>query len=96
MLELVGQTGIGTIVGLHAVTPPQGLCTVALANPTPVRIPGILWRRDAEMTAPMRSFLAIVRSRVRSRKAASDAANALPIDVSDGAFDESKGVVGAL
>jgi hypothetical protein len=31
---------------------------------------GILWRRDAEMTARMRSFLAIVRSRVRSRETA--------------------------
>jgi len=39
MLELVGQSGLGTIVGIHAVTPPQDLCTIALANPMPVRIP---------------------------------------------------------
>jgi LysR family cyn operon transcriptional activator len=96
MLELVAQTGIGTIVGLHAVTPPQGLCTVALAHPTPVRIPGILWRRDAEMTAPMRSFLAIVRGRVRSRKAVADAGEPFAIEVPGRAFDESTGVVGAL
>jgi LysR family cyn operon transcriptional activator len=81
MLELVAQTGIGTIVGIHALSPPAGLCTVALAHPTPVRIPGILWRRDAEMTAPMRSFLAIVRSRAGSRKAAGSEASQPSFDV---------------
>ena len=90
MLELVGQSGLGPTVGIRAVTPPLGLCTIALANPTPVRIPGILWRRDAKMTAWMRTFLAILRGRARSRKSACDTTEASPIEASEGAFDDAK------
>jgi len=61
MLELVSQTLIAAIVAANVVRAPMGLCVVPLASPTPMRIPGILCKREAKLTAPMRSFSAIVR-----------------------------------
>jgi len=72
------------------------LCTIALAHPTPVRIPGILWRRDAEMMAGTRAFLAILRGRARSRKSACDTTEASPIEASEGAFDDAKAAAPVL
>jgi LysR family cyn operon transcriptional activator len=61
MLELVSQTRIGAIVAASAIPAQSGLCVVSLASPTPVRIPGILWKRDARHTKEMRAFASIVR-----------------------------------
>ena len=55
MLELVAQTQIAAIVAANVVRAPIGLCVVPLASPTPMRIPGILWKREARLTAQMRS-----------------------------------------
>jgi len=74
MLQLAARTGIGTIVAINAVSAQAGLCTVPLASPTPVRIPGILWKREAELTVQMRSFSSIVRKLALARNAASRAA----------------------
>jgi len=61
MLELVAQTQIAAIVAANVVRAPMELCVVPLASPTPMRIPGILWKREARLTAQMRSFSSIVR-----------------------------------
>jgi LysR family cyn operon transcriptional activator len=70
MLELVAQTGIAAIVAANAVRAPMDLCIVPLAGPTPMRIPGILWRRETKLTAQMRSFSSIVRKLALKRRAA--------------------------
>lgn len=61
MLGLVARMKIGAIVASNAVPPNSGLHVVALEGPTPMRTPGILWRRDNKQNVPMRSFSAIVR-----------------------------------
>lgn len=61
MLGLVARTKIGAIVSSNAVPPNSGLCVVPLEGPTPMRTPGILWRRDSKQNAQMRSFSSIVR-----------------------------------
>jgi len=48
----------------------MGLCVVPLASPTPMRIPGILWKREAKLTAQMRAFSSIVRKLAVKRGAA--------------------------
>jgi DNA-binding transcriptional LysR family regulator len=61
MLELVSRTKIGAIVAASAIPAQSSLCVVPLASPTPVRIPGILWKREAKHTKEMRAFMSIVR-----------------------------------
>lgn len=70
MLQLVAGTDIATIVAVNAVPSQAGVCVVPLAHPTPMRIPGILWKREAEVTAPMRTFSSIVRKVATARNAA--------------------------
>lgn len=62
MLQLAARSGIGTIVAASAVATDPDLKQVMLENPTPIRTPGILWKRDLKQHAPhMRSFSSIVR-----------------------------------
>ena len=57
-------------IAANVVRAPMGLCVIPLASPTPMRIPGILWKRDARLTAQMRSFSSIVRTLAARRSAA--------------------------
>jgi len=61
MLGLVERTQIGAIVSENAVQQRSPLCVVPLESPTPMRTPGIVWKRDGHKTAPMRTFASIVR-----------------------------------
>ncbi|TAM02324.1 MAG: LysR family transcriptional regulator [Pusillimonas sp.] len=62
MLALVERTQIGAIVSENAVQERSALRAVPLESPTPMRTPGILWKRDTNKTAPMRAFASIVRA----------------------------------
>ena len=62
MLALVERTQIGAIVSENAVRDRSTLRAVPLESPTPMRTPGILWKRDVDKTAPMRAFASIVRA----------------------------------
>lgn len=68
MLNLVRHMEIAAIVSEQAVTDLENLCIIALESPTPMRTPGILWRRDGERPAAVRSFAVIVRRTVSSAK----------------------------
>jgi LysR family cyn operon transcriptional activator len=60
MLGLVLRMPIGAIVATNAV--PQamrGLSTVPIESPTPIRTPGILWRREERQEAPVKSFVIV-------------------------------------
>jgi LysR family cyn operon transcriptional activator len=61
MLGLVARTQIAAIVSSHAVTPRDELRIIPLESPTPVRTPGMLWKRDAKQSAAVRSFAGTIR-----------------------------------
>jgi LysR family cyn operon transcriptional activator len=56
MIGLVARTSLATIVSSQAVPPREDIRVVPLESPTPVRTPGILWKRGAKQTAAVRSF----------------------------------------
>ena len=66
MLGLVERLQIGAIVSEHAVQRHSPLRVIPLESPTPLRTPGIVWRREEPRSAPMRTFAAIVRRIARS------------------------------
>jgi len=61
MLGLVARTRLAAIIASNAIPARDDLRVIALESPTPVRTPGILWKRQAQQTAPVRSFAAILR-----------------------------------
>lgn len=68
MLRLVARTRIAAIVAANAVTTQAGLHVVMLESPTPIRTPGILWKRGGkQQTVHMRAFSSIVRKLALSR-----------------------------
>lgn len=68
MLSLVRRMEIAAIVSEQAVSDQDNLRIVALESPTPMRTPGILWKREGERPAAVRSFAVIVRRAVSSAK----------------------------
>lgn len=62
MLALVERTQVGAIVSENALRDRPGVRAIRLESPTPMRTPGILWKRKADKSAPMRAFASIVRA----------------------------------
>jgi LysR family cyn operon transcriptional activator len=50
-LALVRRMNIGAIISRQALIGLNDLCIIPIENPTPMRIPGILWNRDRQPTA---------------------------------------------
>lgn len=75
MIGLVARTQLATIVSSQAVSPRDDVRVIPLESPTPIRTPGLLWRRDAEPAPAVRSFssgvrkLALMRSLMRPAEA---------------------------
>ncbi|MBI2772222.1 MAG: LysR family transcriptional regulator [Burkholderiales bacterium] len=61
IVGLVARTQLAAIVSSHAVQPRDDVCVIPLESPTPVRTPGMLWKRDAKQAPAVRSFAACVR-----------------------------------
>jgi len=61
MIELVSATAAAAIVSEHAVRRPD-VRLIPLESPTPVRTPGLLWKRDEPRSPAARHFAAIIRS----------------------------------
>jgi LysR family cyn operon transcriptional activator len=61
MLGLVARTTIAAIVSRDAILPARGLKVIPIESPTPIRIPGLIWKRGITQSAPLRAFAAIVR-----------------------------------
>lgn len=61
MIELVSATSIAAIVSEHALRR-EGVRIVPLESPTPVRTPGLLWKRDKQRTPIASHFAAIIRT----------------------------------
>lgn len=70
MIGLVARTQLATIVSTHAVTPREDVRILPLESPTPVRTPGMLWKRDAKQSAAVRSFAACIRKLALGRSLA--------------------------
>lgn len=61
MIELIRQTDLAGIVGETAIEVADGLSVVALENPTPIRTPGLLWKRGGTDDFAIQQFAAVVR-----------------------------------
>lgn len=75
MLELVAATRIAAIVAADAVRDHPELRVVPLEDPTPIRTPGILWRRKGGPSPQARSFSSIVRKLASSLAAGNQGRN---------------------
>jgi len=67
-LELVRAAGLGAIVSEHVVSLVPGVTAVPLEEPTPLRTPGIVWKRDARASVACRAFAATVRRTIARLK----------------------------
>ena len=65
MIELVRRANIAAIVSEHAI-PRDAALTVRIQSPTPVRTPGLIWRRGEPRAAAARHMAAIIRALVAS------------------------------
>lgn len=61
IVGLVARTQLAAIVSSHAVQPRDDVRVIPLESPTPVRTPGMLWKRDARQPSAVRSFAAGIR-----------------------------------
>ena len=62
MLGLVLRAHIGAIAAINAVPAAMaGLQMIPIESPTPIRTPGILWRREGDKSVAVQSFAVIVR-----------------------------------
>jgi LysR family cyn operon transcriptional activator len=61
MIGLVGRTQLAAIVSSHAVQPRDDVRAIPIESPTPVRTPGMLWKRDAKQSPAVRSFASCIR-----------------------------------
>lgn len=70
MIGIVARTQLATIVSTHAVTPREDVRILPLESPTPVRTPGMLWKRDVKQPPAVRSFAACIRKLALGRSLA--------------------------
>lgn len=61
MVGLVARTQLAAIVSSHAVQPRDDLRVIPIESPSPVRTPGLLWKRDTRQSPAVRSFASIIR-----------------------------------
>jgi LysR family cyn operon transcriptional activator len=61
MISLVARTEIAAIVAHNVVQGVAGLNAVPLESPTPIRTPGILWKRKTKHPIQVQAFAAIIR-----------------------------------
>lgn len=72
MIELIRQTDLAGIVGESATDMVEGLSVVALENPTPIRTPGLIWKRGGPDDSAIKQFAAVVRRATEAGIAAND------------------------
>ena len=56
MVGLVARTQLAAIVSSHAVSRAMTVRVIPMESPTPVRTPGMLWKRDTRQSPAVRSF----------------------------------------
>jgi LysR family cyn operon transcriptional activator len=63
-LALVRRIDIGAIISRQALHDVTDLRVIPIENPTPMRMPGILWNRNCQPTVAAKSFAVILRNAV--------------------------------
>ncbi|MFM0150765.1 LysR substrate-binding domain-containing protein [Paraburkholderia sp. RL18-085-BIA-A] len=61
LLGLARRSAIAAIVPENTVLDMGGLHAVRIESPTPVRTPGLAWRRNSQKSVAVKSFVAIVK-----------------------------------
>lgn len=61
MIDLVARTNLCTIISSDVRLTSNEVCRIHLENPTPIRTPGLLWRRDHKQVPATRAMAAILR-----------------------------------
>jgi LysR family cyn operon transcriptional activator len=61
MIELIRLTALAGIIAETAVPPSADLRIVPLEDPTPIRTPGLLWRKGAASSPAMKHLASIIR-----------------------------------
>lgn len=61
MIGLVARTKLAAIVSQHAVPAREDIRIVPLESPTPLRTPGLLWKRDGPRGAAVKSLATDIR-----------------------------------
>jgi LysR family transcriptional regulator, cyn operon transcriptional activator len=61
MIELIRQTQLAGIIAETAVTPGADLSVIPLEDPTPLRTPGMLWKKGATRSPLIKHFASIIR-----------------------------------
>ncbi|MFW7348377.1 MAG: LysR substrate-binding domain-containing protein [Pigmentiphaga sp.] len=89
MLATVARTDVAAIVAQNAVPASDDLRAIALESPTPVRTPGILWKRATQHPQQVRAFAGIIRKlayggRMRARHGFGVAAGGASMDSDKG------------
>jgi LysR family cyn operon transcriptional activator len=64
ILNLVRRSGIAAIVSVRAAAEVPGISVISLESPTPLRTPGLLWRKDTVKSPQAISFASIVRETI--------------------------------
>lgn len=73
ILGLVARSDIAAIVAKSVVPEGGDLHAIPLESPTPIRTPGILWKRGTKQALQVQAFSSIVRQIAMSSSAARDA-----------------------
>ena len=61
MIELIRHTDLAGIIAENAVTKSDDLRVLPLEDPTPVRTPGLLWKKGATRAPSVKQLAAIIR-----------------------------------
>lgn len=61
MIELIRLTGLAGIITAAALSEAPGLRVIPLEDPTPVRTPGLVWRKGAEQPPALKHLADIIR-----------------------------------
>jgi LysR family cyn operon transcriptional activator len=66
MVELVRKTDLACIVADTAVGATDDMVVIELENPTPIRTPGLLWKKGGSDDPVLRQFASVVRRALES------------------------------
>lgn len=61
MIELIRQTDLAGIIAETAVTPAVDLRVVPIEDPTPIRTPGLLWKKGANRSPMVKHMASVIR-----------------------------------
>ena len=61
MIELIRQTDLAGIIPETAISQSADLRVIPLEDPTPIRTPGMLWRKGATRSPVLKHFAEIIR-----------------------------------